>query len=95
MVNSKISCGQYLLWTEFEEETIYILYMHVIAKHCIPVYSWQYKMHWIPIYSMYDLHCTKSRMWDMSTLIRRCENFGLFYSFGSQLVEALERQTRA
>ena len=29
-------------------------------------------------------------MWDMSALIRRCENFGLFYNFCSQLVEALE-----
>ena len=32
------------------------------------------------------------RMWDMSALIRRCENFGLFYSFCSQLAEASERQ---
>ena len=34
-----------------------------------------------------------TRVWDMSTLIRRCENFGLFYSFCSQLAEASERQT--
>jgi hypothetical protein len=33
------------------------------------------------------------RMWDMSALIRRCENFGHFYSFCSQLAEASERQT--
>ena len=34
------------------------------------------------------------RMWDMSALIRRCENFGLFYSFCSQLVVDAESQTR-
>ena len=33
------------------------------------------------------------RMWDMSALIRRCENFGPFYSFCSQLAEASGRQT--
>ena len=38
--------------------------------------------------------CT-TRMWDMSTLIRRCENFGHFYIFISRLVEASERQTMA
>ena len=31
-----------------------------------------------------------AHMLDMSTLIRRCENFGLFYNFCSQLIEALE-----
>ena len=35
------------------------------------------------------------RMWDMSTLIWRCENFGLFYSLSSELVEASEHQTKA
>ena len=34
------------------------------------------------------------RMWDMSALIRRCEIFGLFYSFCSQLVVDAESQTR-
>ena len=33
-------------------------------------------------------------MWDMSALIRRCENFRLFYSFCSQLVVGVESQTR-
>ena len=33
-------------------------------------------------------------MWDMSALIRRCENFGLFYSFCSRLVVDAESQTR-
>ena len=33
-------------------------------------------------------------MWDMSPLIRRCENFGLFYSYCSQLVVDAESQTR-
>ena len=36
-----------------------------------------------------------SRMWDKSVLIRRCENFGLFHSLCSELVEASERQTMA
>ena len=37
------------------------------------------------------------RMWDMSALIRRCENFGLLHSLCSELVEkkASERQTTA
>ena len=34
-------------------------------------------------------------MWDMSALIRRCENFGLFYNFCSRLVEALEYQDKS
>ena len=34
-------------------------------------------------------------MWDMSTQIRRCENFSLFYNFCSRLVEALEYQDKA
>ena len=34
------------------------------------------------------------RMWDMSALIRRCEIFGLFYSFCSLLVVDAESQTR-
>ena len=34
------------------------------------------------------------RMWDMSALIRRCENLGLFYNLRSQLVRTLEHQTR-
>ena len=33
-------------------------------------------------------------MWDMSRLIRKCENFNLFYSFCPQLVVDTERQTR-
>ena len=33
-------------------------------------------------------------MWDMSALIRRCENFGLFYSFCSQLAVDAESQAR-
>ena len=33
-------------------------------------------------------------MWDMSALIRRCEIFGLFYSFCSLLVVDAESQTR-
>ena len=36
---------------------------------------------------------SNQRMWDMSALIRRCENFGHSYSFCSQLAEASERQT--
>ena len=35
----------------------------------------------------------KLRMWDMSVLIRRCENVSLFYSFCSLVVDA-ESQTR-
>ena len=34
-------------------------------------------------------------MWDMSTLIRRCENLGHFYIFCSQLAQTLEYQTKA
>ena len=34
-------------------------------------------------------------MWDMSALIRTCENCGLFYNFCSRLVEALEYQDKA
>ena len=31
----------------------------------------------------------------MSALIKRCENFGHFWNFCSQLVQAAERQTKA
>ena len=34
-------------------------------------------------------------MWDMSSLIRRCENFGLSLSLCSELVKASEHQTKA
>ena len=46
-----------------------------------------------PLNSM--LTRSSQRMWDMSTLIWRCENFGHFYIFISQLVEASEHQTMA
>ena len=32
-------------------------------------------------------------IWDMSVPIQRCENFGLFYRFCSQLVVVSEHQT--
>ena len=35
------------------------------------------------------------RIFDISMLIQRCENFGHFYSLIIQLVEASERQTMA
>ena len=43
----------------------------------------------------FDNLFTSLRMWDMSTLIRRCEIFGHFHSFISRLLEASERQTMA
>ena len=33
-------------------------------------------------------------MWDMSALIQRCENFGHFYNFCSQLVHVIEYRRR-
>ena len=45
---------------------------------------------------MWHIKCTLTQhMWDMSVLIRRCENLGLFYNLRLQLVQILEcRQTR-
>ena len=61
----------------------------------------QFNNHWYYIISsqyrvLGNFRGTKfsRRMWDMSALIRRCENFGLFYSFCSQLVVDAESQTR-
>ena len=53
---------------------------------CIYVYICVYMCIYVCMYVCMYVY----RMWDMSTLIRRCENFGHFYNFCSQLVHILK-----